>query len=159
MGVPYRQLLKLETAGFECTILAFGHRRDVDRLVPLVAEATSEGHSVLVFCSSRKQCESAAALIADLLPQVGVAAGSQRGFGLLEQASVVDSLQCASHLLYARYTRLRTAACCHSLNALLFALQIAPPPAEKQAELAVLRQGITADIKIAMGAGQPIAGC
>lgn len=46
-------------------------RRDADRLVPLVAEATSEGHSVLVFCSSRKQCESAAALIADLLPQVG----------------------------------------------------------------------------------------
>ena len=40
-------------------------------MVPLVAEATSEGHSVLVFCSSRKQCESAAALIADLLPQVG----------------------------------------------------------------------------------------
>lgn len=45
-------------------------RRDVDRLVPLVAEATSDGHSVLVFCSSRKQCEAAAALIADLLPQV-----------------------------------------------------------------------------------------
>ena len=46
-------------------------RRDADRLVPLVAEATVSGHSVLVFCSSRKQCESAAALIADLLPQVG----------------------------------------------------------------------------------------
>jgi DNA polymerase theta len=45
-------------------------KRDADRLVPLVAEATSEGHSVLVFCSSRKQCEAAAALIADLLPQV-----------------------------------------------------------------------------------------
>lgn len=44
-------------------------RRDRDRLVPLVAEATAEGHSVLVFCSSRKQCEAAAALISDLLPQ------------------------------------------------------------------------------------------
>ena len=50
-------------------------RRDADRLVPLVAEATAEGHSVLVFCSSRRQCESAAALIADLLPQVGVVHG------------------------------------------------------------------------------------
>jgi hypothetical protein len=49
-------------------------RRDADRLVPLVAEAAAEGHPVLVFCSSRKQCESAAALIAELLPQVGRAA-------------------------------------------------------------------------------------
>lgn len=45
-------------------------KRDSDRLVPLVAEAAGEGHSVLVFCSTRKHCESAAALIADLLPQV-----------------------------------------------------------------------------------------
>jgi DNA polymerase theta len=45
-------------------------KRDADRLVPLVAESAAEGHSVLVFCSSRKQCESAAALIADLLPKV-----------------------------------------------------------------------------------------
>ena len=50
-------------------------RRDADRLVPLVAEATGGGHSVLVFCSSRKHCETAAALIADLLPQVGLPGG------------------------------------------------------------------------------------
>ena len=52
--------------------------RDADRLVPLVAEAAGEGHSVLVFCSSRKQCESAAVLIADLLPQVGCGACRRR---------------------------------------------------------------------------------
>lgn len=54
-------------------------RRDADRLVPLVAEVTTEGHSVLVFCSTRKACEAAAVLIADLLPQV-LFGGSWRRF-------------------------------------------------------------------------------
>lgn len=62
-------------------------RRDADRLVPLVAEATVGGHSVLVFCSSRKQCESAAALIADLLPQVGGWAARVGGSDGAESAS------------------------------------------------------------------------
>ena len=44
--------------------------RDRDCLVPLIAEALNEGgtNSVLVFCSSRKQCQSRADMVADLLP-------------------------------------------------------------------------------------------
>lgn len=44
--------------------------RDRDCLVPLIAEALNEGgtNSVLVFCSSRKQCQSCADMVADLLP-------------------------------------------------------------------------------------------
>ncbi|BDA50034.1 DNA polymerase theta [Coccomyxa sp. Obi] len=42
--------------------------RDRDLLLPLVAEVVGEAGSVLVFCASRKQCQSCAELIADLLP-------------------------------------------------------------------------------------------
>lgn len=42
--------------------------RDRDFLLPLVAEVVGEARSVLVFCASRKQCQSCAELIADLLP-------------------------------------------------------------------------------------------
>ena len=46
-------------------------RRDPDRLAPLVAEAACEGHSVLVFCSSRVACVKVAAMLAELLPPLG----------------------------------------------------------------------------------------
>ena len=52
--------------------------RDADRLVPLVAEVVREGHSVLIFCCARRQCESVAKLLADLLPQVCAAAPTLR---------------------------------------------------------------------------------
>lgn len=152
-GPPNRQLSTSETPGPKRTTPAFGRRRDADRLVPLVAEATSEGHSVLVFCSSRKQCESAAALIADLLPQVGGAVGTA---GLWLAGTSRSTSLCLAPVMRDA-NRMRTAACCHSSNALLFSLQIAPPPVEKQAELAALRQGIIADIKIAMGTWRPAA--
>lgn len=42
--------------------------RDPDRIVPLVAECVEEGGSILIFCSSRKQCEKCADMLADLLP-------------------------------------------------------------------------------------------
>ena len=42
--------------------------RDRDFLLPLLAEVVEEDGSVLVFCASRKQCQSCAELIADLLP-------------------------------------------------------------------------------------------
>lgn len=50
--------------------LADGDDRDKDHLVPLIAEALNEGgtNSVLVFCASRKQCQSCADIVADLLP-------------------------------------------------------------------------------------------
>ena len=44
--------------------------RDRDCLVPLIAEVTAEGHSVLVFCATRKSCETCADMVAELLPQV-----------------------------------------------------------------------------------------
>lgn len=42
--------------------------RDRDLLLPLVAEVVTEAGSVLVFCASRKQCQSCAELLVDLLP-------------------------------------------------------------------------------------------
>ncbi len=44
--------------------------RDRDRLVPLIVEVTAEGHSVLVFCATRKSCETCADMVAELLHQV-----------------------------------------------------------------------------------------
>ena len=43
-------------------------KRDPDGLIPLISEVVSEGHSVLVFCATRRSCETTAALIAELLP-------------------------------------------------------------------------------------------
>lgn len=42
--------------------------RDRDRIVPLIAEAFAKRESTLIFCSSRRQCENCAELIADVLP-------------------------------------------------------------------------------------------
>lgn len=42
--------------------------RDRDGLVALVAEGVASGGAVLVFCASRAQCQSAATLVAGLLP-------------------------------------------------------------------------------------------
>ncbi len=48
--------------------LADSDARDRDLLLPLAAEVVAEAGSVLVFCASRKQCQSCAELLADLLP-------------------------------------------------------------------------------------------
>ena len=42
--------------------------QDADRMVSLVAEAVALRHSVLLFCQSRKQCQSCATKLASLLP-------------------------------------------------------------------------------------------
>lgn len=52
----------------QCGQVPESSARDPDRIVPLVAECVAEGGSVLVFCSSRKQCEKCASMLADLLP-------------------------------------------------------------------------------------------
>ena len=44
--------------------------QDRDHLVPLIAEAVRAQEPVLVFCASRKQCQSCAHLAAQLLPQI-----------------------------------------------------------------------------------------
>ncbi len=49
-------------------------KRDPDRLVPLIAEVVVQGHSALVFCATRKACETCAQLLMELLP-LAVAAG------------------------------------------------------------------------------------
>lgn len=41
--------------------------RDKDHIVPLVAEAIANGKSVLVFCCSRRQCETCANMICESL--------------------------------------------------------------------------------------------
>ena len=132
-------------------------KRDSDRLVPLVAEAAGEGHSVLVFCSTRKHCESAAALIADLLPQVR-AAGVFHCRGIKKTIKKLAACQrartalwlpgcaCTALLLLLRHAWAAPAACTAPVR-----LQIAPPQPEREAELAAQRQTIIGDIKIAMG--------
>lgn len=45
-----------------------GSTRDSDRLIPLIAEAVHADEPVLVFCASRKQCQSCAQLAMELLP-------------------------------------------------------------------------------------------
>eukprot|EP00854_Cymbomonas_tetramitiformis_P004066 gene4066-5040_t len=42
--------------------------KDKDGLLPLCTEVLQDGHALLIFCSSRAQCESCARLIASLLP-------------------------------------------------------------------------------------------
>lgn len=106
--------------------------------MPLVAEATADGHSVLVFCSSRKQCESAGALIADLLPQVRCLVHCA-----VPPACAFLAVQPPNVAQHGPHT------CCCTLAGPL--PQISLPPADKQAELAARRQAIIADIKIAMG--------
>eukprot|EP00873_Tetraselmis_striata_P036620 jgi/Tetstr1/456884/TSEL_043555.t1 len=44
--------------------------QDEDGLLRLVAEVVAEGHSVLVFCQSRQQCQSCATRMAAALPEV-----------------------------------------------------------------------------------------
>ena len=47
-----------------------GSSRDKDGLVALVAEAVRSSDPVLIFCASRKQCQSCAQLVAELLPEM-----------------------------------------------------------------------------------------
>lgn len=42
--------------------------------VPLVVEVVAHGHSVLIFCASRKACQTTAKLLADELPNALVEA-------------------------------------------------------------------------------------
>lgn len=39
-------------------------KEDPDRLLPLVSEVTTKGHSVLIFCGTRRNCEVTAAMVA-----------------------------------------------------------------------------------------------
>ena len=39
-------------------------KEDQDRLLPLVSEVTTQGHSVLIFCGTRRNCEVTAAMVA-----------------------------------------------------------------------------------------------
>jgi replicative superfamily II helicase len=39
-------------------------KEDPDRLLPLVSEVTTQGHSVLIFCGTRRNCEVTASLVA-----------------------------------------------------------------------------------------------
>ncbi|KAH7617243.1 putative Helicase and polymerase-containing protein TEBICHI [Nannochloris sp. 'desiccata'] len=39
-------------------------KEDPDRLLPLVSEVTAQGHSVLIFCGTRRNCEVIAAMVA-----------------------------------------------------------------------------------------------
>ncbi|KAK9826374.1 hypothetical protein WJX81_004727 [Elliptochloris bilobata] len=64
---------------------------DPDRLAPLIAEALrGGGGSVLVFCSSRRQCQSCAALVASLLPRL---LGAPNQAVVAARAGVVEALR------------------------------------------------------------------
>jgi replicative superfamily II helicase len=47
-------------------------KEDSDRLLPLVSEVTTLGHSVLIFCGSRRNCEVTAAIVAKHLESLSL---------------------------------------------------------------------------------------
>ncbi|GJZ08398.1 helicase and polymerase-containing protein TEBICHI isoform X1 [Tanacetum coccineum] len=66
--------------------------KDPDQIVELCNEVVQEGHSVLIFCSSRKGCESTAKHVAKYLKQFSVnAPNSENEFP--DIASAIDGLQ------------------------------------------------------------------
>lgn len=65
--------------------------QDPDHVVELCHEVVSEGHSVLVFCSSRKGCETAARHIAKHLPPFTVIKKNTNG--PVDGASAVEDLR------------------------------------------------------------------
>lgn len=74
--------------------------RDKDRIVPLVAEAFAKNESILIFCSSRRQCESCAELIADVIPSALAVYGSQAidsSTDIAKRTDIVHKLQVLPH--------------------------------------------------------------
>uniref|UniRef100_A0A8R7K5V9 Helicase and polymerase-containing protein TEBICHI n=1 Tax=Triticum urartu TaxID=4572 RepID=A0A8R7K5V9_TRIUA len=65
--------------------------KDPDHIVELCNEVVLEGHSVLLFCSSRKGCESTAKHIAKYLKVANV--GSKEGSEFRDAASAVEALK------------------------------------------------------------------
>ena len=52
-------------------------KEDPDRLLPLVSEVTTQGHSVLIFCGTRRNCEVTAAMVAKHLESISLAQTTQ----------------------------------------------------------------------------------
>ncbi|CAN0907001.1 Helicase and polymerase-containing protein TEBICHI [Linum grandiflorum] len=65
--------------------------KDPDHIVSLCDEVVQEGHSVLIFCSSRKGCESTARHVAKFLK--GFSANVQNDSDFLDISSAVDALR------------------------------------------------------------------
>ncbi|KAL0394056.1 UNVERIFIED_CONTAM: Helicase and polymerase-containing protein TEBICHI [Sesamum latifolium] len=66
--------------------------KDPDHIVELCNEVVQEGHSVLIFCSSRKGCESTARHIAKYLKRFSVSPWAQQGEPF-DVAFAIDSLR------------------------------------------------------------------
>ncbi|PIN15386.1 DNA-directed DNA polymerase [Handroanthus impetiginosus] len=66
--------------------------KDPDHIVELCNEVVQEGHSVLIFCSSRKGCESTARHIAKYLKRFSLSPRSDQGESF-DTAFAIDSLQ------------------------------------------------------------------
>ncbi|KAL8063378.1 hypothetical protein ABFX02_01G023200 [Erythranthe guttata] len=66
--------------------------KDPDHIVELCNEVVQEGHSVLIFCSSRKGCESTAKHIAKHLKRFSVSPRSEQGESF-DVAFAIDALQ------------------------------------------------------------------
>uniref|UniRef100_A0A516IJI0 Helicase and polymerase-containing protein TEBICHI n=1 Tax=Turnera subulata TaxID=218843 RepID=A0A516IJI0_9ROSI len=65
--------------------------KDPDHIVELCNEVVQEGHSVLIFCSSRKGCESTARHVSKYLKQYSVTSHEDSEFA--DTASAIDALQ------------------------------------------------------------------
>ncbi|KAK6161831.1 hypothetical protein DH2020_001672 [Rehmannia glutinosa] len=66
--------------------------KDPDHVVELCNEVVQEGHSVLIFCSSRKGCESTARHIAKYLKRFSVSPRSEQGDSF-DVSFAIDSLR------------------------------------------------------------------
>ena len=53
--------------------------KDPDHIVDLCNEVVEQGHSVLLFCSSRKGCESTARHVSKFLVKFSARSGEQKG--------------------------------------------------------------------------------
>ncbi|KAK9815292.1 hypothetical protein WJX72_001157 [[Myrmecia] bisecta] len=74
--------------------LGNSHARDRDRILPLIAEVVADGDSVLVFCAGRKQCQSCAELVAELLPEV-LQGGSISAEMAAQRALLIEEMKAA----------------------------------------------------------------
>ncbi|CAN1785301.1 Helicase and polymerase-containing protein TEBICHI [Linum perenne] len=65
--------------------------KDPDHIVALCDEVVQEGHSVLIFCSSRKGCESTARHVAKFLK--GFSVNAQNDSDFVDISAAIDALQ------------------------------------------------------------------
>lgn len=92
--------------------------KDRERLLPLVAEPVAEGSPVLIFCSSRAQTQSTAAMIAEalpaLLPQPTSDETAAKRRALVEQlrAATQDFSDPALEMLLSAGAVRRMSVCC-----------------------------------------------